>query len=139
MAVLTIREDDLVTVSVDEERSMISTVWKGYVPSPDYRAILLQTLNVVVERHLVLWLSDSTRMGVILHSDEKWSVETLTPMLIKGGMRRVAVVRSLDFFSQTAAERMADSTAGKVPYKVEFFNSDVLATNWLMQELEILA
>ncbi|HQW05950.1 MAG: hypothetical protein IPH05_02840 [Flavobacteriales bacterium] len=139
MALLLIREDDLVRVEVDEERSLISTTWLGYVPSPDYRAILLQVLNEVMQRKLRLWISDSTRMGVILHSDEKWSVDTLTPMLVKGGMRRVAIVRSLDFFSQTAAERMADSTAGQVPYKVEFFPDVAKAQEWLSKELEVLA
>jgi ATP-binding protein involved in chromosome partitioning len=54
MALLLIREDDLVRVEVDEERSLISTTWLGYVPSPDYRAILLQVLNEVMQRKLRL-------------------------------------------------------------------------------------
>ena len=100
------RDDDLVRVDVDIQRSLITTTWKGYVPSPDYRAILLQVLDLIKEHQLRLWMSDSTRMGVILRSDEKWSIEVFTPMLIHAGLRRVAVVRSADFFSQTASERM---------------------------------
>jgi hypothetical protein len=139
MAQRTIREDEFVRIEVDPSRELVILTWLGYVPSPDYRAILLQLLDVVKAEGLRFWLSDSSRMGVILRSDEKWSVETLTPMLIQLGMRRVAVVRSLDFFSQTASERMVDATAGRVPFKVEFFNDRSLAEAWLAKESEVLA
>jgi len=134
-----IRNDDLVRIEVDTALSMVTTEWKGYVPSPDYRAILMQLLDVVTSSDLRVWLSISTHMGIILRSDERWSVEIFTPMLMQAGLCRVAVVRSADFFSQTASERMVDATAAYVPYKVEFFNSIEKADGWLMQELRTLA
>jgi len=134
-----IRNDDLVSIEVDTALSMVTTEWKGYVPSPDYRAILMQLLDVVTSSDLRVWLSISTHMGIILRSDERWSVEIFTPMLMQAGLCRVAVVRSADFFSQTASERMVDATAAYVPYKVEFFNSIEKADGWLMQELRTLA
>ncbi len=133
-----LRDDDHVRLEVDEGRSMIRSIWKGYVPSPDYRSILLQLLELIKAEHLSLWMSDSTRMGVILRSDEVWSIKTFTPMLQDAGLRRVAVVRSADFFSQTASERMAEASSGKVPYMVEFFNSALDADNWLAKELKSL-
>lgn len=134
-----LRNDDLVRIEVDPARSMVITEWKGYVPSPDYRAILMQLLGAVTKDEVRLWLSISTHMGIILRSDERWSVEVFTPMLMQAGLRRVAVVRSADFFSQTASERMVDATAGYVPYKVEFFNTVEKADGWLIQELKTLA
>lgn len=133
------RDDDKVHIEVDHGRSTIITTWMGYVPSPDYRAILLQLLDLIIEFELHGWLSDSTRMGVILRSDEKWSIEVFTPMLMNAGLRRVAVVRSMDFFSQTAAERMVDASTGTAPYLVEFFNSRTAAQEWLTSELKALA
>lgn len=133
-----LRNDDLVRIEVDVARSMVTTEWKGYVPSPDYRAILMQVVDAVTQNKLRLWLSISTHMGIILRSDEKWSVEVFTPMLMQAGLCRVAVVRSADFFGQTASERMVDATAGYVPYKVEFFSSIERADEWLMQELKTL-
>lgn len=131
-----IRDDDKVRMEVDHQRSLISTIWQGYVPSPDYRAILLQLLDLITVHGIKSWISDSTRMGVILRSDEKWSVDVCTPMFIKGGLRRVAIVRSTDFFSQTASERMVEATTGKVPYVVEFFNDKETALAWLAKEME---
>ena len=124
---------------MDFRRSLVSTVWQGYVPSPDYRAILLQVLDLIIVHGLKSWVSDSTRMGVILRSDEKWTLDVCTPMLMKGGLRRVAIVRSMDFFSQTASERMVEATTGKVPYVVEFFNDKEAALAWLAKELKALA
>lgn len=134
-----LRNDELVRIELDAARSMVTTEWKGYVPGPDYRAILMELLDVVTRNDLRLWLSMSTHMGIILRSDERWSVEVFTPMLMKAGLRRVAVVRSADFFSQTASERMVDATADYVPYKVEFFSTGDMAEGWLMQELKTLA
>lgn len=134
-----IRDDDKVRMEVDFRRSLVSTVWQGYVPSPDYRAILLQVLDLIIVHGLKSWVSDSTRMGVILRSDEKWTLDVCTPMLMKGGLRRVAIVRSMDFFSQTASERMVEATTGKVPYVVEFFNDKEAALAWLAKELKALA
>lgn len=133
-----IRDDDKVRMEVDLRRSLIITVWQGYVPSPDYRAILLQVLDLIIVHGLKSWVSDSTRMGVILRSDEKWTLDVCTPMLVKGGLRRVAIVRSMDFFSQTASERMVEATTGKVPYVVEFFNDKEAALAWLAKELKAL-
>ncbi|MBP6641950.1 MAG: STAS/SEC14 domain-containing protein [Flavobacteriales bacterium] len=133
-----IRDDDKVRMEVDLRRSLISIVWQGYVPSPDYRAILLQALDLIIVHGLKSWVSDSTRMGVILRSDEKWTLDVCTPMLVKGGLRRVAIVRSMDFFSQTASERMVEATTGKVPYVVEFFNDMEAALAWLAKELKAL-
>lgn len=133
-----IRDDDKVRMEMDRHRSLISTKWQGYVPSPDYRAILLQLLDLIIKHGLKSWVSDSTRMGVILRSDEKWTTEVFTPMLVKGGLRRVAIVRSMDFFSQTASERMVEATSGKVPYVVEFFNDEEAALAWLAKELKAL-
>lgn len=133
-----IRDDDKVRMEVDFRRSLVSTVWQGYVPSPDYRAILLQVLDLIIVHGLKSWVSDSTRMGVILRSDEKWTLDVCTPMLVKGGLRRVAIVRSMDFFSQTASERMVEATTGKVPYVVEFFNDKEAALAWLAKELKAL-
>lgn len=133
-----IRDDDKVRMEVDLRRSLIITVWQGYVPSPDYRAILLQALDLIIVHGLKSWVSDSTRMGVILRSDEKWTLDVCTPMLVKGGLRRVAIVRSMDFFSQTASERMVEATTGKVPYVVEFFNDKEAALAWLAKELKAL-
>jgi len=133
-----IRDDDKVRMEVDFRRSLVSTVWQGYVPSPDYRAILLQVLDLIIVHGLKSWVSDSTRMGVILRSDEKWTLDVCTPMLMKGGLRRVAIVRSMDFFSQTASERMVEATTGKVPYVVEFFNDKEAALAWLAKELKAL-
>lgn len=133
-----IRDDDKVRMEVDLRRSLISIVWQGYVPSPDYRAILLQVLDLIIVNGLKSWVSDSTRMGVILRSDEKWTLDVCTPMLVKGGLRRVAIVRSMDFFSQTASERMVEATTGKVPYVVEFFNDKEAALAWLAKELKAL-
>lgn len=134
----TIRNDGLVRIDVDVEQSLITSQWKGYVPSDEYRAALWQILEQVREHKLSLWLSDTREMGIILRADEKWSMEVFVPELMKHGLRRVALVQSQDYFTQTVTERLAEATVAVAPFKVEMFSSAAPALGWLAKELEAL-
>ena len=138
-AARTIRDDANVVIQLDHENERIVSRWKGYVPSGAYREILLQVLALVEEHRLRFWLSDTQQMGPILHDDEMWTVNEYVPLLMKAGLRRIAVIASADFFNLTAVERMVDATAPIVPYKVEFFNDAMAANEWLAVEQKVLA
>ena len=131
-----IRNDELVRIEVDHAQNTVISTWTGYVPSDDYREALWQVLDQIKLNHLGLWLCDTRAMGAILRSDEKWSVETFVPELMKYGLRRVAVVQSLDYFNRTTTERMASATREVAPFKVEFFPSPEEARHWLLKEQE---
>lgn len=134
-----IRNDELVRIEVDQAHNMVISTWTGYVPSDDYREALWQVLDQIKLNHLGLWLSDTQAMGAILRSDEKWSVETFVPELLKYGLRRVAVVQSLDYFNRTTTERMASAAQAVAPFKVEFFPSAAEGVHWLLKEQEEFA
>lgn len=134
----TIRNDALVRIDVDVEQSLVTSQWKGYVPSEEYRTALWQILDQVREHKLCLWLSDTRHMGIILRADEKWSIEVFLPELMKYGLRRVAQVQSEDYFTQTVTERLADAAVTIAPFKVDMFSSAEKALGWLKKELEAL-
>lgn len=134
----TIRDDALVRIEVDIEHSLVISTWKDYIPSPEYRLALWQVLDQVRAYGLRLWLSDTRDMGIILHSDERWSMATFVPELMKFGLRRVGVVRGEDYFNRTTTERLVGATAAIAPFQVELFRNPEDAQVWLKKELEAL-
>lgn len=130
--------DGLVRSDVDVEHSIITSQWKGYVPSEEYRAALWQILEQVQEHKLSLWLSDTREMGIILRADQKWSLEVFVPERMKHGLRRVGLVPSQDYFTQTITERFAEATVAVAPFKVGMLSCAENALGWLAKELEAL-
>jgi len=130
--------DALVRIEVDVEQSLLISQWNGYVPSEEYRTALWQILDEVRVHKLCLWLSDTREMGIILRADEKWSMEVFVPELMKHGLRRVGLVQSQDYFTQTVTERLAEATVAVAPFKVGMFSSPETALVWLVKELEAL-
>lgn len=134
----TVWDDALVRIEVDADQSLVISTWKTTPSSDDYRAALWRILDQVKADELALWLSDTRGLGVILRADEKWSMETFVPELMKHGLRRVAVVQGADYFNRTVTERLADATSAIAPFKVELFSAADEAEEWLAKELEAL-
>ncbi|HMZ50013.1 MAG TPA: hypothetical protein PLP28_13610, partial [Flavobacteriales bacterium] len=131
---ITIRNDGTVRIELDLEHGKVTSTWSHSIRSEEYRLALWHIHDLVRDHHLVLWLSDTRAMGAILHADEKWSIEVFMPEVIKLGLRRVAVVRSEDYFAHTATARMVDATAVVAPFKVELFADAGDAEDWLLKE-----
>lgn len=134
----TVRNDELLRIDVDAGQSLVISTWKATPSSEDYRSGLWQVLEAVKGGNLALWLSDTRGVGVILRTDEKWSMETFVPELMKEGLRRVAVVQGAEYFNRTVTERLVDATSAVAPFKVELFADAEEAEEWLAKELEAL-
>lgn len=128
-----VRDDPHVRIEVDVSRSLLISEWKGYVPSEDYREILLQIQELIANKELRHWLSDSRRMGAILHEDTIWSKEELGPMLASTGLEALAILNSSDIIHQMAAGRMVKESGPTAPYRMAFFDDRESALHWLLE------
>lgn len=131
-ALSTLRDDLHVKIELDLEHRMLISRWKGYVPSEEYRAILLQIQGSIAEHQLHFWLSDSRKMGAILHEDTVWSREDLGPLLASTELKALAILNSSDIIHQMAAGRMVKESGPSAPYRMAFFDDQESAMNWLL-------
>jgi hypothetical protein len=129
-----VRDDRYCSVVVDLGKSRVTTAWKGFTPGVVYREVLLQVHDAIREFGLQQWLSDSRKMGAIMHEETKWTGEVLTPMLGSSSLQKVAVLNSSDFIHNMAVGRMRKEAPPRMPYLVEFFDDPELALGWLKQD-----
>ena len=131
-AIATLRDDLHVKIELDLDHQMLISKWKGYVPSENYRSILLEIQGAISDHKLHFWLSDSRQMGAILHEDTVWSRDDLGPLLASTVLKALAILNSSDIIHQMAAGRMVKESGTSAPYRMAFFDDQESAMKWLL-------
>jgi hypothetical protein len=78
----------------DNEHNCVHSEWKGFANSAEFRAVLMRGLQAVRERHATGYVSDTRKLKVIVHEDQKWANETAIPLMAAAGLKRLAMVTS---------------------------------------------
>lgn len=130
--VLVVRHDAHVLVKADVVARLISLQWKGYAPSPQYRAILDDALLNVRLHGMRAWLADLRGMNAILRQDEQWTVNEWFPRLAQAGLERMAILTSTDYFNQMSVDRIMDAATPLMPFPIAYFDDPEAARIWLL-------
>jgi hypothetical protein len=137
--IIVARDDEHARIEFDPSKSKLTLTWKGYVPSADFRAALMQGVGLVEQHGLHYWLSDSRTMGPILREDELWVKEQLLPRMFKAGLVRLAIIAGKDYFYSTTANRIVGGAQPASPYPMNFFEDQEKADAWLFQSTTAVA
>ncbi|MBK9417765.1 MAG: hypothetical protein IPN62_10815 [Flavobacteriales bacterium] len=132
MTIDIIHDDPDVTIDVHPAQRLVRLTWKRSVAGPEYRALLLRLLDVVKDLDLKLWLSDGRKAGPILYTDQVWTMQEYTPLVLAAGLERIAIVNSKDGLNLLAVDRMVNATPPDAPYEIAFFEDPAIAQLWLM-------
>jgi hypothetical protein len=76
----------------DSTHKCIHSEWKGFANSAEFRAGVMKGVEAVRDRHVKGYVSDTRKVKVIVHEDQKWANEVVTPLLVGAGLKRMAVV-----------------------------------------------
>ncbi|MCB0791732.1 MAG: STAS/SEC14 domain-containing protein [Flavobacteriales bacterium] len=125
-------DEDHLRIHYDTDRSLVRLVWKGYVPSEDYRAALDTALEFVLRNKVHLWLADLRNMSAILRDDELWTNAEWFPRLARTKLQRMAILPSRDFFNQMSVKRIMDGTLGVIEFPVGYFAEEDESMEWLL-------
>lgn len=132
MVVRIAHEDEHTRIEVHPDQHLVRLTWKGSGHGKVYRETLLRLLEIVQGHGVKYWLSDGRKMGPILFADEEWSMKEFTPLLVKAGIERIAIVSSEDVLNRIAVDRMVNATSPSVPYSIAFFQDPSIAQLWLL-------
>ena len=127
-----IRQDDHVTIQVVPADRMITLTWTGYAPSVAYRSILDEALANVKALDLLRWLADLQGMDAIMQQDEQWTVNDWFPRLAKSGLKRMAILTSVDYFNRMSVDRIMSAGTAEIPLDVAYFDDVENAKSWLL-------
>lgn len=119
------------TIFADEEEKEIHLRWKAFANSDELRESLNFALEYVKVHHIKRWLGNLRNMSVIKEADRSWINNEWFPQLANTGLNKMAIIISLDYFNQSAVNRIMDKAEPIIPFETEYFNDMEKAREWL--------
>lgn len=121
----------------DAKINVTGVVWKSTVTSEEYRSVFRKCLDFVRTYNTPNYLSDMTMQGTIQREDQQWMMESIMPLAIKNGLKRIAAV-----IGDTSQPLVRDYNVAlneeleNMGAEYRFFNSREEAYEWLRMENE---
>jgi hypothetical protein len=116
----------------DRENNCVHSLWKGFANSAEFRAVLMKGLQAVKERHATGYLSDTRKIKVIVHEDQKWANETVIPAMAAAGLRRLAMVTANTGLGKIVVDEIVQMVDNK-PLLMRTFDAEAPALKWLRE------
>ena len=133
---IAIYNKDHLSIFYDSETRMVRLKWKGFANSTQLREGLEAGLEIVKKEKALLWLSDLKQMQSISADDEEWIIQSWFPKIVLTGLKKMAMVTSLDYFNNTSVNRIMRSTQPLITFETEYFVDASDATKWLLDDHE---
>lgn len=119
-------------VFFDATKNLTCIHWRRDVSSAEFRAVLNRSLNFMKEYIAAHWLMDTRKRGNVSEEDHLWLVDTLLPAAFKLGLKRLAVVYTIELNPATAEfYKRNEAVFQKYDIKVYFTKSLAEAYDWL--------
>jgi hypothetical protein len=109
--------------------------WGSMVDEQEFREAMDKVIDLMKENGTGKILSNSTQLGALSEEDQVWSVEDWLPRALAIGYSAIAIIVSEDIFGQMAVEDVLNSVSEKSPIKIQYFDNEEKATEW-MESLE---
>jgi hypothetical protein len=114
----------------DRTHNCVVSVWKGFANSAEFRAVLEKGLQAIRERHAISYVSDTRKIKVIVHEDQKWANETIIPLMGAAGLKRLAMVTAEAGLGKVTVEEIVKMVDNK-PLLMRTFDSMPAAMRWV--------
>ncbi len=130
-----IRDDELITITFDEKRSVLETKWKEQsfqeVEISTTREIIKEIAESLAKYHPDYYLADQTNRGVIYTVDiQQWVAETLVIGCHRGNVRKAAIIQPADFIVSLSNEQTINEVKNSTT-AYQNFTSRAEALDWL--------
>ena len=115
----------------DEGLKCVQIGWDGsYVSGPEYRATLLELLDLLAMRRGCRMLFDMRNLPVVSPEDQAWIQEEWMPRSLKVGLRYSAVVMPKSALSRLTLRHIAKDASG-IERQRAYFETLEEARAWL--------
>lgn len=123
---------DYLTIFADDGLKLIHLQWKKLASSEEFREGLNFALAHVLKNNTELWLANLRNMSVIREMDREWTNQQWFPRIIKSKLRKMAIVNSLDYFNQSAVQKIMTKADPIIRFETQYFEDKNKAKEWLL-------
>ena len=116
----------------DEEMTIIHLQWKKLATSEEFRLALDFAYDYVLKNGIKFWLANLKNMSVIKEADQRWTNQIWFPKISKTKIEKMAIVNSLDYFNQSAVQKIMIKADPIIGFETKYFNDLDEARNWLL-------
>lgn len=126
-------EEPWLSIRWDPERRCVYAEFKGFANSAEFRASTTKVIDAIRDKQAHLLISDNRRLEALSDQDQLWIRDTWTPLAVKAGLTRIAVVLAPTGLGRFASEQIL-SQIGNVEFATCTFDSPAEAMQWIVKE-----
>jgi hypothetical protein len=119
------------TIYHKPDLKQIHLKWKGFATSAQFREALKFALDIVKNKGVENWLGDLKHMQMIHPQDEDWATNMWFPAIAATGLKKMAIVTSLDYLNNNSVKRMVNTTTTRLSFNARYFIDTEQASQWL--------
>lgn len=126
-------DEPWVSVQWDREYGCVYAEWKGFANTVELQAGMMRVIQATRDGHGESFVSDNRRLESVAAEDQRWIVETWTPLAVAAGLKRIAVVVAHRGLGKIASEAVL-SQIGKTAFVTRTFTTVSEAIEWVVDE-----
>ncbi len=130
---LTLIDNEWITVELVVEQKTLKGTWKDtgkqMITLDAFQDIFNTVLQTISAENIENWADDTTDMGIVPVSCQKWMVTNFFPKAITRGLKKVSIINSKDIFASSAVKNVLNKVSKDL--QVETFESGSTAMKWM--------
>ena len=128
-----ILDTDFVKITYDTEAKLLIQRWKRIVTSEEYRKAFQVSLEAVSKYNIPLFLSDTSKEGVISPEDRKWLEEVIIPKAVKNGLKYSATIMDKDLYKKYYLSKIKNASE-ESGMRFRIFDNYDEGLKWLLSQ-----
>ena len=108
----------------------VETHWLGFATSAEFRAGVLQAMELARAHHALGWIADDRLLGAVRPRDLQWCLEEVLLALGALGVRRFALLESQDAMNRRTIDGMYQRVQPVVAFEIRRFTELEPARAW---------
>lgn len=85
-------DEPYLSIRWDGVNNLVHAEWRTFANSAEFRTGLSKGIEAIRDHRAAAYISDSRKVKVIVHDDQKWLKDTWLPLALAGGLKRIAFV-----------------------------------------------
>lgn len=109
---------------------VLETQWLGFAGSTDFRAALLEAVQLARQHQVAGWVADDRSLGAVRPKDLEWTHTSVLKPLDELGVRRFAHLESEEILNRLTINGMYQTALPGLSYEFRHFTDLVDARAW---------